>query len=168
MLNSIHTFAGFPVEPVDLHASFRHLEAAYDAHTLTDKPFHQVIIITAFTLAGAMAPITIAGAVVRRGAPAVYGGFRSNADFLNMGSTFLDPVDVSHDALAVDAIAAVDPAGHFFGEEYTQARHTTEFYEPMVSDWRSWETWTEGGSPDANRRISEGGVPTDFSVRRRS
>ena len=40
MLNSIHTFAGFPVEPIDLHASIRHLEAAYDAHTLTDKSFH--------------------------------------------------------------------------------------------------------------------------------
>ncbi len=40
MLNSIHTFGGYPVEPIDLHASIRHLEAAYDAHTLTDKSFH--------------------------------------------------------------------------------------------------------------------------------
>ena len=358
MLNSIHTFAGYPVEPVDLHASIRHLEAAYDAHTLTDKSFHiyslgqqrnldgiemarisrgvdhdtfdrepsltsiinassplrydhpmlegiiqmsarnQVIIITPFTLAGAMAPITLAGAlvqqnaealaglvftqVVRPGAPAVYGGFTSNvdmrtgapafgtpeyakaalaggqlarrygvpyrssavsasnavdaqagyetvwalwgaimgganfvmhgagwmegglhasyekmvidADLLNMVSTFLEPLDVCDDALAVDAIAGVGPAGHFFGEEHTQARYTDEFFSPMVSDWRNWETWAEGGSPDArtranalarelielhepppmddalraelrdfvDRRVSEGGVETDF------
>jgi trimethylamine--corrinoid protein Co-methyltransferase len=358
MLNSIHTFAGFPVEPIDLHASIRHLEAAYDAHTLTDKAFHiyslgkqrnldgiemarisrgvdhdtferepsltsiinassplrydlpmiegiiqmsarnQVIIITPFTLAGAMAPITLAGAlvqqnaealagltftqVVRRGAPAMYGGFTSNvdmrsgapafgtpeyakaclvggqlarkygvpyrssnvsasnavdaqagyesvwslwgaimgganlvmhgagwmegglhasyekmvidADLLHMVSTFLTPLDLSDDALAVDAIAKVGPAGHFFGEEHTQTRFQTEFYGPMVSDWRNWETWTEAGSPDArtransiardildhyepppiddaireelrdfvDRRITEGGVETDF------
>lgn len=358
MLNSVHTFAGYPVEPIDLHPSIRHLEAAYDAHTLTDKSFHiyslgrernldgiemarisrgvddetferepsissiinassplrydhpmlegiiqmsarnQVIIITPFTLAGAMAPITLAGAlvqqnaealaglaftqIVRPGAPAVYGGFTSNvdmrsgapafgtpeyakaclvggqlarrygvpyrssavsasnavdaqagyetvwalwgaimgganfvmhgagwmegglhasyekmvvdADLLHMVSTFLEPLDVSPDALAVDAIAGVGPAGHFFGEPHTQSRYATEFYGPMVSDWRNWETWTDAGQPDArtranslartiideyeappiddavqaelrdfvDRRISEGGVPTDY------
>ncbi|MFK8022527.1 MAG: trimethylamine methyltransferase family protein [Ilumatobacter sp.] len=318
MLNSIHTFAGYPVEPVDLHPSIRHLEAAYDAHTLSDKSFHvyslgkernldamemvriargidddtfdrepsissiinassplrydhpmlegviqmsarnQVIIITPFTLAGAMAPITLAGAlvqqnaealaglaftqVVRPGAPAVYGGFTSNvdmrsgapafgtpeyaksslvggqlarhygipyrssavsasnavdaqagyetmwalwgaimgganfvmhgagwmegglhasfekmvidADLLHMVSAFLEPLDVSDDALAVDAIAAVGPAGHFFGEAHTQARYETEFHSPMVSDWRNWESWTEAGTPDARTRAN--------------
>ncbi|MFK7916936.1 MAG: trimethylamine methyltransferase family protein [Ilumatobacter sp.] len=318
MLNSVHTFAGYPVEPVDVHASVRHLHAAYDAHTLTDKSFHvyslgkqrnldgiemariargvdhdtferepsissiinassplrydhpmlegiiqmsarnQVIIITPFTLAGAMAPITLAGAlvqqnaealagiaftqVVRKGSPAVYGGFTSNvdmrsgapafgtpeyakaclaggqlarrygvpyrssavsasnavdaqagyetvwalwgaimgganfvmhgagwmegglhasmekmvvdADLLHMVSKFLEPLDLSDDALAVDAIAGVGPAGHFFGEEHTQSRYTTEFYGPMVSDWRNWETWTDAGQPDARTRAN--------------
>ncbi len=318
MLNSVHTFAGYPVEPIDLHASIRHLEAAYDAHTLTDRAFHiyslsrernldgiemariargiddetlerepslvsiinassplrydtvmlegiiqmsarnQVIVITPFTLAGAMAPITIGGAVVqqnaealaglvftqvvRKGAPVMYGGFTSNvdmrsgspafgtpeyakacliggqltrkyqvpyrssnvsasnaidaqagyesvwalwgaimgganfimhgagwmegglhaslekmvidADLLNMVSTFLAPLDLSDDALAVDAIAKVGPAGHFFGEAHTQARYTNEFYSPMVSDWRNWETWEEAGSPDAKSRAN--------------
>ena len=318
MLNSVHTFAGYPVEPVDLHASIRHLEAGYDAHTLTDKSFHiyslgqqrnldgiemarlsrgvdhetferepslssiinassplrydhpmlegiiqmsarnQVIIVTPFTLAGAMAPITLAGAlvqqnaealaglvftqVVRKGAPAVYGGFTSNvdmrtgapafgtpeyakaalvsgqlarrynlpyrssavsasnavdaqagyettwalwgaimgganfvmhgagwmegglhasyekmvidADLLHMVGQFLKPLDLSDDALGVDAIAGVGPAGHFFGEAHTQARYMTEFYGPMVSDWRNWETWTEAGSPNASTRAN--------------
>ncbi|MGB3736124.1 MAG: trimethylamine methyltransferase family protein [Ilumatobacter sp.] len=318
MLNSVHTFAGYPVEPVDIHASVRHLHGAYDAHTLTDKSFHvyslgkqrnldgiemarisrgvdhdtfetepsissiinassplrydhpmlegvlqmsarnQVVIITPFTLAGAMAPITLAGAlvqqnaealaglaftqVVRVGAPAVYGGFTSNvdmrsgapafgtpeyakaclvggqlarrygvpyrssavsasnavdaqagyetvwalwgaimgganfvmhgagwmegglhasfekmvvdADLLHMVSTFLQPIDVSEDALAVDAIAGVGPAGHFFGEAHTQSRYSTEFYGPMISDWRNWETWDEAGRPDARTRAN--------------
>ena len=38
--NCIHFMGGYPVEPVDVHASVRHLHAAYDAHTLTDKSFH--------------------------------------------------------------------------------------------------------------------------------
>ena len=317
-LTAIHTVAGYPVEPVDLHPSIRHLEAAYDAHTLTDRSFHvyslgrerdldgmemariargvddetfdrepsitsiinassplrydepmvegiiqlsarnQVVIITPFTLAGAMAPITLAGAlvqqnaealaglvltqVVRPGAPAVYGGFTSNvdmrsgapafgtpeyakaalvggqlarrygipyrssavstsnavdaqagyetvwalwgavtggadflmhgagwmegglhasydkmvvdADLLQMVSRFLRPLVVDHDTLAVDAIANVGPAGHFFGEDHTRRRYETEFHSPMVSDWRNWETWTEAGRPDTAARAN--------------
>ncbi len=40
MLNSVHFISGYPVEPIDLHASIRHLDATLDAITLTDKPFH--------------------------------------------------------------------------------------------------------------------------------
>ncbi|MEL6893101.1 MAG: trimethylamine methyltransferase family protein, partial [Actinomycetota bacterium] len=166
-LTSVHTIGGYPVEPIDLHASIRHLEAAYDVHTLTDRSFHtyslgrernqdgiemariargidhdtldrepsitsiinassplrydtpmlegiiqmssrnQVIIITPFTLAGAMAPITLAGAlvqqnaealagivftqVVRPGAPVVYGGFTSNVDMRSGSPAFGTP-----------------------------------------------------------------------------
>jgi trimethylamine--corrinoid protein Co-methyltransferase len=77
-----------------------------------------------------------------------------DADLLNMVSTFLAPLDLSEDALAVEAIAGVGPAGHFFGEPHTRARYTTEFYAPMISDWRNWETWTEAMSPDARTRAN--------------
>jgi trimethylamine--corrinoid protein Co-methyltransferase len=40
MLNTIHFFAGYAVEPIDIHASVRHLYAIYDVVTLADKPFH--------------------------------------------------------------------------------------------------------------------------------
>lgn len=40
MLNTVHFFGGYPVEPIDIHASVRHLDATYDALTLTDKPIH--------------------------------------------------------------------------------------------------------------------------------
>ena len=152
----IHFWAGYPVEPVDIHASIRHLDALFDMLTLSDKPIHayslgrernldaiemvkiargiddatlerepslftvvnsssplrldapmlegiiqmsrrnQVVVLTPFTLAGAMAPVTLAGAlveqhaealagltlaqVVRPGSPFVYGGFTSNVD----------------------------------------------------------------------------------------
>ena len=39
-LNSVHFLSGYPVEPVDIHASVRHLHALHDALTLMDKPIH--------------------------------------------------------------------------------------------------------------------------------
>ena len=166
-LNTIHFFAGYAVEPIDLHPSVRHLHAIYDVVTLADKPFHayslgrqrnldalemariargvdeatllrepsvftvinsssplrldtpmlhgileysarnQVICMTPFTLAGAMAPVTIAGAVVeqnaealagmtltqvvRPGAPVIYGGFTSNVDMQSGAPAFGTP-----------------------------------------------------------------------------
>ena len=68
---------------------------------------NQVVIVTPFTLAGAMAPITLAGALalqnaealagialsqlVRPGAPVVYGGFTSNVDMRSGAPAFGTP-----------------------------------------------------------------------------
>ncbi len=319
VLNIIHTVAGYPVEPMDLHPSVRHLHATHDMLTLSDKPpfvyslsrqrnidaiemtriargvdkatineepsifsvinastplrydtvmlhgiqemsaSNQVIVITPFTLAGAMAPITVAGAlvlqnaealagiaytqVVRPGAPVIYGGFTSNvdmrsgapafgtpeywkaclvggqlarryelpyrssnvnasnsvdaqsayesvfslwgavmggvnlllhgagwlegglltsyekmvidADTLNMVAAMLKPIIVDDASLAVEAIAEVGPAGHFFGTAHTQERYTTEHFQPMVSDWRNYESWDEGGRVEAHQRAEK-------------
>jgi trimethylamine--corrinoid protein Co-methyltransferase len=38
--DAIHMTGGYPVEPVDLHASIRHLDCLADFVTLTDKAFH--------------------------------------------------------------------------------------------------------------------------------
>jgi len=316
VLNAVHTVAGYPVEPMDLHPSVRHLYATHDMLTLSDKvPFvyslsrqrnldaiemtriargadhdamdvepslysvinastplrydavmlhgiqemsarNQCIVITPFTLAGAMAPVTVAGAlvlqnaealagiaytqVVRAGAPVIYGGFTSNvdmrsgapafgtpeywkacliggqlarryrvpyrssnvnasnsvdaqsayesvialwgavmggvnlllhgagwleggllasyekmvidADLLNMVTAMLEPVVIDDAALAVEAIAEVGPAGHFFGIQHTQDRYATEHFQPMVSSWANFETWDEGGRIEAHQR----------------
>ena len=166
-LNPVHFLAGYPVEPVDLHHSVRHLHASLDALTLTDKVIHcyslgrqrnvdvlemvriargvddatldrepsvftvvnsssplrldtpmlqgimafaarsQAVCITPFTLSGAMAPVTLAGAlseqnaealagmvmtqVVRPGAPVIYGGFTSNVDMQSGAPAFGTP-----------------------------------------------------------------------------
>lgn len=166
-LNIMHFTSGYPVEPVDLHPSVRHLHCLADCVTLTDKVFHcyslgrqrnldaieiarigrgvsaeqfasepslftiinsnsplklddymlqgiiemssrnQPVVLTPFTLAGAMAPVTIAGAlvqqnaealagiaftqIVQRGAPAVYGGFTSNVDMKSGAPAFGTP-----------------------------------------------------------------------------
>ncbi|HUG63011.1 MAG TPA: trimethylamine methyltransferase family protein [Methylomirabilota bacterium] len=68
---------------------------------------NQVVVLTPFTLAGAMAPVTIAGAVaqqnaealvgllvaqtVRAGSPFVYGGFTSNVDMKSGAPAFGTP-----------------------------------------------------------------------------
>jgi len=167
VFNCIHFLAGYPVEPIDLHPSIRHLDALKDAATLMDKPFHayslgkerirdgmeiariargidretferepslftivntnsplkldtpmlqgiiemssanQMVCVTPFTLAGAMAPVTLAGAlvqqnaealaglvmtqIVRPGAPFVYGGFTSNVDMKSGAPAFGTP-----------------------------------------------------------------------------
>ena len=166
-LDAVHVWGGYPVEPADIHASIRHLDAISDMLTLSDKPVHayslgrqrnldafemvklargisdaefeaqpslftiinsssplrldapmlqgiiemarcnQPTVLTPFTLAGAMAPVTIAGAVaqqnaealaglvlaqtVRAGSPFVYGGFTSNVDMKSGAPAFGTP-----------------------------------------------------------------------------
>jgi trimethylamine--corrinoid protein Co-methyltransferase len=70
-------------------------------------------------------------------------------DLLQMVAEFLTPLDLSEDALGVEAIRAVGPGGHFFGTPHTQERYKTAFYSPIISDWRNYETWAEAGSPTA-------------------
>jgi trimethylamine--corrinoid protein Co-methyltransferase len=167
MLNVIHYVPGYPVEPIDIHHSVRHLEASHDILTMTDKGMYcyslgrqrnidciemvriargvdqatidrepslitvvntnsplrldipmaqgmiefalhnQPVVVTPFTLAGAMAPITLAGAlaqqnaealagiaflqIVNPGAPAMYGGFTSNVDMQSGAPAFGTP-----------------------------------------------------------------------------
>jgi len=165
--NCIQMVIGYPVEPVDIHPSIRHLDCLFDALTLTDKAVHayslgkeriedamemvriaggltqeefdasprmytninstsplkidfnmldgamrmarhgQPVIVTPFTLSGAMAPITIAGAVMQQtaealstiallqtikpGAPVMYGSFTSNVDMASGAPAFGTP-----------------------------------------------------------------------------
>jgi trimethylamine--corrinoid protein Co-methyltransferase len=165
--NCIHFAGGYPVEPVDIHPSVRHLDTLFDKLTITDKVVHayslgpervddvmemvrlagglsheefeatprmytninstsplkhdvpmidgclrlirrgQAVIVTPFTLAGAMAPVTMAGAVtlsiaealsaialfqhVRPGCPCVIGTFTSNVDMKSGAPAFGTP-----------------------------------------------------------------------------
>jgi trimethylamine--corrinoid protein Co-methyltransferase len=165
--NCIHFAGGYPVEPVDLHASVRHLDVVYDKLTLTDKVMHayslgtervedvmemvriagghtheefeaspkmytninstsplkhdipmldgwmrmarhnQGLVVTPFTLAGAMAPVTMSGAVaqslaeslcavvlaqyIRPGASVAIGTFTSNVDMKSGAPAFGTP-----------------------------------------------------------------------------
>ncbi len=165
--NCIHFAGGYPVEPVDVHPSVRHLDVLFDKMVLTDKVAHcyslgaervedamemvriagglseaafqatprmytninstsplkhdvpmidgclrmirrgQAVIVTPFTLAGAMAPVTMAGAVtlsivealsaialfqyMRPGCPCVIGTFTSNVDMKSGAPAFGTP-----------------------------------------------------------------------------
>lgn len=165
--NCIHFAGGYPVEPIDVHASVRHLDCLYEKLTLTDKVAHayslgaqrvtdvmemvriaggltddefeatprmytninsvsplkhdfpmlegamiharrkQPVVVTPFTLAGAMAPVTMSGAValsiaeglaaiallqyVSPGAPVAIGTFTSNVDMKTGAPAFGTP-----------------------------------------------------------------------------
>ncbi len=43
------------------------------------------------------------------------------------------PLECDDAEMAFEAIASVDPGGHFFGCEHTMARYKSAFYEPAVS-----------------------------------
>ncbi|MEI6457666.1 MAG: trimethylamine methyltransferase family protein [Pseudomonadota bacterium] len=218
----------------------------------------QCVVITPFTLMGAMAPVTLAGALaqqtaealaivvlcqlVRPGAPCVLGGFTSNVDLKSGSPAFgtpeyvqgviasaqigrrlglpvrtsavnaspcvdaqstyetgfalqaailshshlvshatgwlegglaasyekiivdaelirhwagiLRPVEFSDEDLGFEAIRAVPPGGHHFGTAHTLARYQNAFYRPRLSDWSSYEAWTEAGSQNATTRAT--------------
>ncbi|MEO0492610.1 MAG: trimethylamine methyltransferase family protein [Actinomycetota bacterium] len=218
----------------------------------------QVCAMTPFTLAGAMAPVSLAGALLlqhaealaaitlaqltRPGAAVIYGGFTSNVDLrsgspafgtpeavrgaiatgqlarlievpwrssgssasptedaqgawetmfnlqgaMRGGANFImhsagwqegglvasfeklildveilhtiveswQPVDTSPGELAFDAIAAVEPGGHFFGEAHTLERFETAFHDPIVATRTSFEQWVEEGELDARTRAN--------------
>ena len=49
-------------------------------------------------------------------------------------------------------MAEVGPGGHYFGCAHTQARYTTAFYAPIVSDWRNHEAWEADGAEQTPER----------------
>jgi len=78
--------------------------------------------------------------------------FIIDAEMLQGMAEVLRPVSVTAADLAVDAIEAVGPGGHFFGSPHTLERYETAFYQPMLSDWRNFESWEENGAMDATQR----------------
>jgi len=77
-----------------------------------------------------------------------------DAEMLQMMAAYLDPLTIDEDSLAVEAILETPPAGHFFGSSHTLARYETAFYAPVVSDWRNYETWRDGGSRTTAERAN--------------
>ena len=66
----------------------------------------------------------------------------------------LVPFPVDDAELGLDAIAEVGPGGHFFGTAHTIERFETAFYQPMLADWRNFETWQEDGEQTATQRAN--------------
>ncbi|MGQ3277469.1 MAG: trimethylamine methyltransferase family protein [Shinella sp.] len=77
-----------------------------------------------------------------------------DAEMLQMMRSFLDPIVVDDASMAVDTIGEVGPGGHFFGTNHTLERFENAFYEPMLSDWRNFENWQEGGSRTGTERAN--------------
>jgi len=68
---------------------------------------------------------------------------------------FLRPVKWDTAELGFDAIRDVPAGGHFFGAAHTMERYEHAFYQPMLSDWRSYENWALAGAKDAGDRATD-------------
>ena len=77
-----------------------------------------------------------------------------DAEILQMLSEVLQPIPVDEASLAFDAMVDVGPGGHFFGTAHTLERYETAFYQPLVSDWRNFETWQADGAQTATQRAN--------------
>jgi trimethylamine--corrinoid protein Co-methyltransferase len=77
-----------------------------------------------------------------------------DAEMLQMMREFLNPIRIDEDSIGLEAIREVGPGGHFFGTGHTLARFERAFYEPMLSDWRNFENWQDGGSKTGTVRAN--------------
>lgn len=74
---------------------------------------------------------------------------------LAMFAHFLNGFEINSETLALDMIAQVGPGGHHLGTPHTQARFSSEFYDPFLADRLGYETWAAAGSWDAARRAHQ-------------
>jgi trimethylamine--corrinoid protein Co-methyltransferase len=81
--------------------------------------------------------------------------FVLDVETLEVMADGMQPVRVDDAALAIDAIDAVGPGGHFFGTQHTLDRFETAFHEPSVFTRQNFGQWTDGGSVDAADRATE-------------
>ena len=78
-----------------------------------------------------------------------------DADRLGGYQVLLSGMTMDDNALARDAYAEVEPAGHFLGCGHTMRNYQTAFYEPALSDSENVESWEERGAKDMQQRAFE-------------
>jgi len=78
-----------------------------------------------------------------------------DVEMLQLMMQFLEPVRVDEAELGFEAIRGVKTGGHFFGEPHTLERYESAFYEPLVSNWQSYENWQLAGGQDATQRATQ-------------
>ncbi len=81
--------------------------------------------------------------------------FVTDCEVLQMVAELCSEAQAGDDEIALDALAEVQPGGHFFGAAHTMARYQTEFYAPILHSWANFGTWTERGAKDTDQRATE-------------
>jgi trimethylamine--corrinoid protein Co-methyltransferase len=79
----------------------------------------------------------------------------TDIEVLQMAAEMFTACPGDRDAIGLDAIAEVQPGGHFFAAQHTMSRYRTEFYEPLVADWSNFGNWQKSGSLTATERASK-------------
>ncbi|MEZ5774458.1 MAG: trimethylamine methyltransferase family protein [Hyphomicrobiaceae bacterium] len=78
-----------------------------------------------------------------------------DADLCGKMQAFFSGIDMSDNALAMDAIREVGPGAHFLGSAHTQANFASAFYASTMSDANSFEQWTKDGAQDVAMRANQ-------------
>ncbi len=102
-------------------------------------------------LAGATVIIHAAG-WMEGGLTVGYEKLITDLEMLQVLAELCAPVPSGDADIALEALAEVQPGGHFFGCGHTMERYQSAFYEPLVADWSNFGTWTERGGRDASAR----------------
>lgn len=77
-----------------------------------------------------------------------------DAEMVQVFAELCAPTAADEAAMAFDAIAEVQPGGHFFAAQHTMERFQTAFWEPLAADWSNFGQWTENGSLSADERAT--------------
>ncbi|MEM7207311.1 MAG: trimethylamine methyltransferase family protein [Pseudomonadota bacterium] len=77
-----------------------------------------------------------------------------DADLCGKVASFFEGIDLSSNAQAMDAIAAVGPGQHYLSSDHTQRNFRDAFYRSESSDSNAYEQWVADGSRDAARRAN--------------
>lgn len=83
-----------------------------------------------------------------------YEKFISDIEALQTIAELAHPAPSDEAALAFDAIAEVQPGGHFFAAAHTMERYQTAFYQPLLADLSNHGRWTEMGALTADQRAT--------------
>jgi len=71
-----------------------------------------------------------------------------------MMAEVLVPFTVNEAEIGLASMAEVGPGGHHFATSHTLERYEHAFYQPILSDWRNFETWQDDGARTATERAS--------------
>ena len=78
---------------------------------------------------------------LENGLAAGYEKFVLDCELLGMYHKYLEKLDFSDDAFAMESIKEVPPGGHHLGTDYTMKHFRTAFYRAELFDYNSSEQW---------------------------
>jgi trimethylamine--corrinoid protein Co-methyltransferase len=104
-------------------------------------------------LAGATVTVHAAG-WLEGGLVFGYEKFVSDMEALQSFAALCAPVAQDDAAIGFDAIAEVQPGGHFFATQHTMERYRNAFQPPLLADLQNHGAWAEAGSQDAETRAT--------------
>jgi trimethylamine--corrinoid protein Co-methyltransferase len=93
------------------------------------------------------------------GLVAGYEKFALDCEILGMLHTWAKGLDLSDEALALDAIAEVAPGGHYLETAHTRRHFRDAFYRAELFDYSAAEQWEQTGAEDsyvrANKKVKQ-------------